>query len=49
MEHVSDSFAHLEQQLARSLRLVRVLLQVREHMSQQGIQIWNLGDTKTRV
>ena len=44
VEHVSDSFAHLKQQLTCSLCLVRVLLQVWEHMSEQGIEIWNLRE-----
>lgn len=44
VEHVSNSSAHLEQQLTRSLHLVQVVLQVREHENQQGVEIWNLRD-----
>lgn len=45
VKHVSDSFAHFEQQQTCSLRFIGVLLQIWEHMTQQGINIWNLCDT----
>lgn len=45
VKHVSDSFAHFEQQQTCSLRFVGVLLQIWEHVTQQGINIWSLCDT----
>lgn len=46
VKHVPDSFAHFEQELTCSLHLVGVLLQIWEHMTQQGIKVGNLCDTR---
>lgn len=44
---MADAFAHLKQQLTRPLHLLRVLLQVGEHVGQQGVQVWNLQGKRT--
>lgn len=43
---MSDSFAHFEQQLTSSLRFLRVLLKICEHVTQQGIDVRNLKNAR---
>lgn len=49
VEHLPDAFAHLEEQLTRALHLVRVLVQVGEHVIQQSVEIWNLSTNKNII